>query len=88
MKYFMCPVVNRYELEEKIKLQYDIKVNIADLFFSSYECETMEYLDITPEEDEFEGKDDFFGMQRKMIRGFLRDIMPEGTDSVIIDLDF
>ena len=87
MKYYMHPVVGRYDLEKAIKFQYDAEVDIYDLFFS-YGCENMEYLYILPDEDEFENKGDFFGEQRKMVRGFLRDIMPEGTDTVIVDFDF
>lgn len=87
MKYFMYPVVDSYDLEEAIKLQYDAEVNIYELFFS-HGCENKEYLYILSEQDEVEDKGNFLGEQRKMVRGFLRDIMPEGTDAVIIDFDF
>ena len=87
MKYFMYPVVIRYDLEEAIKAQYDVEVDIVDLFFS-YGCENMEFLTILSEEDELEDKGDFFGEQRKLVRGFLRDIMPEDTDAVIVEFEF
>ena len=87
MKYFMYPVIVRTELEDAIKLQYDVEVDIVDLFFS-YGCENMEFLTILSEEDELEDEGDFFGKQRKLIRGFLRDIMPEDTDTVIIEFDY
>ena len=87
MRYFMYPVVVRYDLEEAIKIQYDVEVDIHDLFFS-YGCENMEFLTILPEEDELEDEGDFFGKQRNLVRDFLRDIMPEDTDAVIVEFDF
>ena len=86
MKYYMYPVINRYDLEEAIKLQNDVEVDIVDLFFS-YGCENMEFLTILSDEDEFEDKDDFFGKQRKLVRGFLRDVTPQDTDTVIIEFN-
>lgn len=87
MKYFMYPVVIRYDLEEAIKAQYDVEVDIVDLFFSCG-CENMEFLAILSEEDELEDEGDFFGEQRKLVRSFLRDIMPEDTDAVIVEFEF
>lgn len=87
MKYFMYPVVDRYELEEAIKFQYDVEVNIVDLFFP-YGCENKEYLYILPEEDELEDEGESFDDQRKLVRVFLRDTMPKNTEAVIIEFDF
>lgn len=85
MKYFMYPVIDKYELEDAIRVQYDAEVDIYDLFFSAYNCEGMEYLSILPEEDKLESESGFFGMQRKLVRSFLRDTMPGNTDTVIIE---
>lgn len=85
MKYNMYPVIDSYDLEEAIKLQYDIEVDIVDLFFP-YGCENKEFLYILSDEDEDE--DDFLSKQRELIRGFLRDTMPKNTEAVIIDFDF
>lgn len=87
MVYSMYPVIIDYDLEEAIRLQYDVEVDITDLFFS-HSCENMEFLCIMSEEDKLEVEGDFFGEQRKLVRSFLRDIMPQDTETVIIEFDF
>ena len=84
MKYYMHPVIFCSELEEEIKLQYDIDLSIDYLFFS-YTDNELEYLGINKDWDIFE-YDDEDGARRKLVRQHLRDIMPEGTDTVIIEM--
>jgi hypothetical protein len=36
MRYEMVPITTQSELEEAIKIQYGIEVNIANLFFKNY----------------------------------------------------
>lgn len=86
MIYSMCPLIDSYDLEKEIKLQYDIEVDVVDLFFD-YECNEINYLGIGEQWDEDEDEDEFFPT-KKLIKQHLRDILPKGTDTVIIHVDF
>ena len=84
MKYCMLPVINRFELEKEIKLQYDVELNIDYLFYG-YSDDEFNYLGIDEQWDGYEDEDED-SVKRKLVRQHLRDIMPEGTDAVIIEI--
>lgn len=94
MKYNMYPVIESDEIEEAVKLQYDTEVDMVKLFFD-YGYNELEYLNISEEEDEYDKEeytelDEEFGHARLriLVRGYLRDVLPVGTDCVIIHFEF
>ena len=93
MKYYMSPVIKDDEIEKAIKLQYDVEVDMVKLFFN-YGYNELEYLDISEEADGYDedyndlDEDFIYAKLRILVRGYLRDVMPEGTDAVIIEFDF
>lgn len=93
MKYFMYPVIESDEIENAIKLQYDVEIDMVKLFF---DCgyNGLEYLSISEEEDSYDedyndlDEDSSNAKLRILVRGYLRDVMPADMDCIIVHFEF
>lgn len=83
MNIYKLPVIDEiYELEDAIKAQYDVKVDIQSLFFPECGNDCYERIDFAEDEDEevlYSWDDPEEITQRNLVRGYLRDILPGET---------
>lgn len=88
-----CKTVGVRDLEEAIQIQYDTYIDISQIFFGeSFVNDSYMSLhfkadwdeEITPDTDPEDAEEI---VQRNLVRGYLRDILPD-DDFILVDLSW
>lgn len=88
-----CKTVGVRDLEEAIQIQYDTYIDISQIFFGesfvndsymSLHFKTDWDEEITPDTDPEDAEEI---VQRNLVRGYLRDILPD-DDFILVDLSW
>lgn len=92
MKIENALVVNMFDIETDIKLQYDVNIEMIPLFFPDTNNDCYHSLCFDEGMDEtyhgYPWEDEEEILQRNLVRGYLRDVIPGGQTRILVKISW